>query len=98
LLDVDNGPGHLVHEGNAGLYRPPALAGLARVVRPGGAVGIWSAARAPELAEAMAATFAASGEQALEVQLQGRAEQYWLYSGWVGGHGQLSGSPGTGSA
>ncbi|HLS63958.1 MAG TPA: hypothetical protein VK060_11300 [Ruania sp.] len=98
LLDVDNGPGHLVHQGNAGLYRPPALAGLARVIRPGGAVGIWSAARAPELAGAMAAVFTESDEQALDVRLQDRAEQYWLYSGWVGDHGQVNGSPGTGSA
>ena len=92
LLDVDNGPGHLVHEGNARLYRWPALAALTRVLRPGGAVVIWSAARAPDLAEAMAATFPGSGEEALDVRLQDRDEQYWLYAGWV------NGSPGTGSA
>lgn len=92
LLDVDNGPGHLVHEQNAGLYRRPALAEAARVLRPGGAVVIWSAARAPKLAETMAAVFAEVSESALPVRLQGRDEQYWLYSG------RVSGSHGTGSA
>lgn len=92
LLDVDNGPGHLVHEQNASLYSRPALAAVARVLRPGGTVVIWSAARAPELAEAMAAVCAEVAESALPVQLQGRDEQYWLYSG------RVSGSRGTGSA
>lgn len=92
LVDVDNGPGHLVHEQNGGLYRRPALAEVARILRPGGAVVIWSAARAPELAETMAAVFAETSESALPVRLQGRDEQYWLYSG------RVSGSHATGSA
>lgn len=92
LLDVDNGPDHLVHTGNAGLYRRPMLAEVARVLRPGGAVVIWSAARAPELAEAMAQVFAEVSESALPVRLQGRDEHYWLYGG------RVSGSRGTGSA
>ena len=91
LLDVDNGPGHLVHTQNAGLYDAAGLAEVARVLQPGGAVVIWSAAQAPELAEAMAALFTEVTESALPVRLQGRDEQYWLYSG------RVSGSPGTGS-
>lgn len=91
LLDVDNGPGYLVHTQNAGLYGAAGLAEVARVLRPGGAVVIWSAAQAPELSEAMAALFAEVSESALPVRLQDRDEQYWLYSG------RVSGSPGTGS-
>lgn len=98
LLDVDNGPGHLVHEGNAGLYRPAALARLAQVLRPGGAVVVWSAARAPSLAQAMRDCFARTTEDALDVRLQTRNEQYWLYSGWRGGTDGVSGSPETCSA
>ena len=47
LLDVDNGPGYLVHETNAALYDAPFLALTRRVLRPGGALAIWSAAEAP---------------------------------------------------
>ncbi|WP_147917659.1 spermidine synthase [Ruania zhangjianzhongii] len=91
LLDVDNGPGFLVYPRNAGLYGQAMLAEAARVLRPGGAVVIWSAARAPELAEVLATVFAEVSESALPVRLQGRDEQYWLYTG------RVSGSHGTGS-
>ena len=43
LLDVDNGPGYLVHAANAALYEPPALTDARRVLRPGGALVVWSA-------------------------------------------------------
>ena len=58
LLDVDNGPGFLVHDDNAGLYREPFLRTVAAVLRPGGAVAVWSAAESPELREAMAGSSA----------------------------------------
>ncbi len=53
LLDVDNGPGYLVHAANAALYEPPALTDARRVLRPGGALVVWSAAEAPELEESL---------------------------------------------
>ena len=53
LLDVDNGPGYLVHAANAALYEPPALTTARRVLRPGGALVVWSAAEAPELEDAL---------------------------------------------
>ena len=84
LLDVDNGPGYLVHDVNAALYTAPFLAEVARVLRPGGAVAVWSAAEAPELAEALASVFPTTEALPLDVDLQGRAEQYWLYVGRVG--------------
>ena len=81
LLDVDNGPGYLVHDANAALYAEGFLTEVEQMVRPGGAVAIWSAARAPELATALGSVFPDTEEVALDVDLQGRDEQYWLYVG-----------------
>ncbi|MEN8674284.1 hypothetical protein [Nocardioides sp.] len=94
LLDVDNGPGYLVHDANAALYSPSFLAEVARVLRPGGAVAIWSADQAPALAEAVASVYAATETIPLDVVLQGRAEQYWLYVGRL--HASSPAGPATG--
>jgi spermidine synthase len=79
LLDVDNGPGCLVHEENAEVYRAEFLETVARVLRPGGAAVVWSAAEAPDLLEAMETVFGAATPIPLPVRLQSRDEQYWLY-------------------
>jgi len=84
LLDVDNGPGYLVYEDNAELYGTGFLERVAALLRPGGAVVIWSADEAPALAEALAATFGSVEAIAHDVRLrqyggQIRTEQYWLY-------------------
>jgi spermidine synthase len=81
LLDVDNGPGYLVHDVNAVLYAVPFLADVARVLRPGGAVAVWSSAEAPALADALDSVLATVEAVPLDVRLQGREEQYWLYVG-----------------
>ena len=85
LLDVDNGPGYLVHDANAGLYTAPALEQAKRVTRPGGTVVVWSAAEAPELERTMAGVFGRWRVEALPftVELQGREETYWLYTGHI---------------
>lgn len=79
LLDVDNGPGRLVHEGNAAVYGPAFLGAVADLLRRGGALAVWSAAAAPELADDLAAVFGAATPIPMDVRLQGRAELYWLY-------------------
>jgi spermidine synthase len=79
LLDVDNGPGYLVHAANAALYEPPALTEARRVLRPGGALVVWSADEAPELEESLRTVFGAVEAQPHAVQLQDRDEHYWLY-------------------
>jgi spermidine synthase len=84
LLDVDNGPGYLVHEGNARLYEVPLLRAAHRTLRPGGALAIWSAAESPELADALAAVFGNAQALPLDVLLQGHDEHYWLYVARVG--------------
>jgi spermidine synthase len=43
-LDVDNGPGWLVHERNRRLYDDPGLQGIRRLLRPGGRLTVWAAA------------------------------------------------------
>lgn len=83
LLDVDNGPGYLVHDANAELYRAPALDDARRATRPGGQVVVWSAAAAPELAATMRRVFGGVEELPYDVTLQGRAETYWLYASGV---------------
>jgi spermidine synthase len=79
LLDVDNGPGYLVHDTNAALYETPALTSARRVLRPGGALAIWSMGQAADLEAALAAVFDDLEVRALAVRLQGRDERYWLY-------------------
>ena len=87
LLDVDNGPGYLVHDLNADLYRAPALEEARRATRPGGMVVVWSAAEAPDLEQTMGGVFGRWRTEAVcyAVDLQGRAETYWLYVGHVAG-------------
>jgi spermidine synthase len=79
LLDVDNGPGHLVHQGNSVLYRRPFLEELRAVLRDGGAVVVWSASEARELAETLEEVFGTVASLPLPVRLQDREERYWLY-------------------
>ncbi|WP_324786124.1 spermidine synthase [Streptomyces sp. H51] len=52
-LDIDNGPGWTVTEGNGTLYSPAGLASCARVLRPGGVLAVWSAEPSPEFEETL---------------------------------------------
>ena len=79
LLDVDNGPSHLVHDGNAALYDVPFLALTRRIVRPGGALAVWSAEASPDLEENLRRVYGHVEPRAHDVVLQGRNETYWLY-------------------
>lgn len=81
LLDVDNGPGYLVHDANADLYSAPFLRAVHDRLAPGGAVALWSAARSPELLDALSEVFGQVDEIAHEVRLQDRDDHYWLYAG-----------------
>lgn len=83
LLDVDNGPGYLVHDTNAALYQQPFLAAVRRALAPDGTVAVWSAARAPTLALALEREFGGAVEHGYDVRLQDRDEHYWLYAAQV---------------
>jgi spermidine synthase len=79
LLDVDNGPGYLVHDANAALYDTPLLRAAYRTTADGGVCVIWSAAHDPDLHEALVEVFGDAEATAYDVDLQGRAEHYWLH-------------------
>lgn len=79
LLDVDNGPGQLVHDVNERLYDAAFLALVRDVLRPGGSVVVWSAERSAALGETLTAVYGDAAELPHDVDLQGRAERYWLY-------------------
>lgn len=80
LLDVDNGPGYLVHQTNAAVYREPFLEHVRRLLRPGGAIVIWSADRSEELEETLRRVFGNAETTAYDVLLQERDERYWLHT------------------
>ena len=84
LLDVDNGPGHLVYETNAEVYRPGFLDQCRRVLRPGGVLSIWSSSASAPLTAALDEVFGRSTERPVDVDLQGRTERYFVYSAVVG--------------
>jgi spermidine synthase len=42
IVDIDHSPGHLLDEANAPFYRPPGMARLAALLRPGGVFSLWS--------------------------------------------------------
>ncbi len=79
LLDVDNGPGQLVHEANSALYDEPFLRAVLDRLTPGGALVVWCAERSPDLAEVLREVFDEVEERAHAVRLQDRDEHYWLY-------------------
>jgi spermidine synthase len=79
LLDVDNGPGYLVHDSNAAIYEAPVLESARQALRTGGVLAIWSAAPAPDLQRAMTTVFGDAHGYGHDVVLQDRDETYWLY-------------------
>ncbi|GAA1936001.1 spermidine synthase [Nocardioides hwasunensis] len=79
LLDVDNGPGYLVHAANEAVYEHEFLGRCRDLLSPGGVLVVWSANAAPELLAAMQEIFGTAQEQAHDVLLQDRPEQYFLY-------------------
>lgn len=79
LLDVDNGPGFLVHAGNTRVYSPPFLTAAARTLRRGGVLGVWSADPAPDLALALERVCGSCEEILLDVTRDGRTFTYAVY-------------------
>ncbi len=79
LLDVDNGPGYLVHDVNADLYGRELLTATRRALAPSGIAVIWSAAYDQDLEDTLREVFGNAEATAYVVDLQGRAEHYWLH-------------------
>ncbi len=87
LLDVDNGPGFLIHQRNAAVYRSTFLAAAARTLTPGGVLAVWSADRSEPLADALRGLDGLSSvvEVPLEARRDGRTFAYALYLAARGG-------------
>jgi spermidine synthase len=66
-LDIDNGPDWTVTDDNRSVYEPAGLDALERALTDQGVLAVWSAARAPDFAQRLAARFARV--QTLEVPL-----------------------------
>jgi spermidine synthase len=57
LLDVDNGPGWLAAEGNAGLYEPDGIRRCRQILTPGGVLAVWSPQANPPFLRVLEAVF-----------------------------------------
>lgn len=86
LLDVDNGPEHLVHAANSALYQAPFLHQVHDLLSPGGLLAVWSMDSAEELQVVMAQVFHEVAVVPVPVRLQERDEQYWLIIGSDSSH------------
>ncbi|MRK00924.1 hypothetical protein GEV27_05255 [Aeromicrobium sp. S22] len=81
VLDVDNGPGFLVHDTNSGVYESTFLRVCAERLRPDGHVCIWSMDRAPALLDTLGRVFEQVDARGIPVRLQDRDEHYWILTG-----------------
>ncbi len=79
VLDVDNGPGNLVHAANAGLYEAEFLRLCADRLRPGGVVGVWASTPSAELEALLTETVGSCVAHPLPVRLGTRADEYIVY-------------------
>jgi len=79
LLDVDNGPDYLVYESNAEVYETSFLAVCKDRLRADGVLTVWSSSASPALQDAVQAVFGHCEVKPVPVQLQGRAETYYVY-------------------
>ena len=84
LLDVDNGPDFLVYNENSAIYQPDFLVECRRRLRASGILTVWSSSASEALRSAVEATFGKCVVRPLSVELQGRAETYYVYQGSVG--------------
>jgi spermidine synthase len=87
LLDVDNGPDHMVHDTNALLYDRPFLRRCAGLLADDGVLVFWSMSHSPALLDALGAVFGRSWAQPCPVRLGERAETYWLHLAGAAGLG-----------
>ena len=81
LLDVDNGPSHLVYDTNAEIYREPFLQRCRTALRSGGVLAVWSSHDSDKLAADIARVFDGCVRQPIDVTLEERQTEYWLFVG-----------------
>jgi spermidine synthase len=81
LLDVDNGPDFLVYNENAAIYESSFLAACKEKLRAGGVLTVWSSSASSPLETAVRRVFGRCDVKPVPVDLQGRAETYYVYQG-----------------
>lgn len=79
LLDVDNGPGFLIHDRNAALYTPETLGTVANGLNDDGMLAVWSSDAHPPLHTALAEVVGPTHEVHRTVMRQGREIDYVIY-------------------
>jgi spermidine synthase len=79
LLDVDNGPGFLIHPHNEAVYASDFLEAAARALSRRGVVAIWSADPSSELEDELATACGAVETVTLDVARDGREFSYTVY-------------------
>lgn len=84
LLDVDNGPGHLVHDANARLYEAAALRATLVAVRPGGAAAWWSSHPPDGLVDRLSRLGAVPRVHGVVGERDGRRSTNWLVVAGIG--------------
>jgi spermidine synthase len=79
LLDVDNGPDGLTRAGNDRLYSVEGLALAKAALRPGGVLGIWSAAPDKAFAQRLRRAGFAVDEVVLRAKASGKGIRHILW-------------------
>lgn len=79
LLDVDNGPDALTHQGNGKLYSRDGIDAARKALKPGGILGVWSAGRDSVFTKRLRG----AGFQVEEVTVRARGTKGRRHTIWV---------------
>lgn len=79
LLDVDNGPDPLAHEGNAALYEAEGLRTIRHALRPGGVLGLWSFSDDPAFTRRLRAVGFQAEARRVTGSRRGRGRHHWIW-------------------
>jgi spermidine synthase len=80
VLDVDNGPDFLIHDGNRALYSEPTLRAAYAQLAPRGTLAIWCQRSAPPLHAVLERIAASTREHIIEVSRGERTLRYAIYT------------------
>jgi spermidine synthase len=80
VLDVDNGPDFLIHEGNRALYAEAGLRAAYSRLTPAGTLAIWCQSAAPDLRAILERIAPSAREHIVEVTRGERSFQYAIYT------------------
>lgn len=79
MLDVDNGPDALAHEGNMALYGPQGLRAARRALRPGGVFAVWSFSDDPAFTRRLGAEGFEAKAHRVSGSRRGRGRYHWIW-------------------